>query len=415
MFALITTLSTNLLRTYIIYRFMRLFFWTDIEEKKKERACYVLFFILTAGVHLIFCSPGMSVITNIVLIFLITVCYEGALKKKIFVTLLVYGTNMGCDLVAVHLLTDYSITGKVGECAAYITVLLLLICDVISEKILIKNKGEDKTPHGMILAVISALCLAELLIVEQELKNRILLVLFGCCVLAVVLLIFYLYDVLISAYKKLEEQSLMEKQMLIYSHQLDVLMQSEEKVKALRHDMKNHLGELALMAGNQNNEEIQKYIQDMGEYMQNQSELVSCGNKNLDSLLNYLLGQAKKKLNHVEYEVRVPSDLCISAFDLNVILGNLTENAIEAAEKTVGKHMELSIHCTDMEIFILMRNDCLQTEGQGNRLWNTTKADKVNHGFGLKNIRESVDKYQGTVRMKLQDGKMETRIVLYRD
>lgn len=177
-------------------------------------------------------------ITNIVLIFLITVCYEGALKKKIFVTLLVYGTNMGCDLVAVHLLTDYSITGKVGECAAYITVLLLLICDVISEKILIKNKGEDKTPHGMILAVISALCLAELLIVEQELKNRILLVLFGCCVLAVVLLIFYLYDVLISAYKKLEEQSLMEKQMLIYSHQLDVLMQSEEKVKALRHDMK---------------------------------------------------------------------------------------------------------------------------------------------------------------------------------
>ena len=56
--------------------------------------------------------------------------------------------------------------------------------------------------------------------------------------------------------------------------------------------------------------------------MQNQSELVSCGNRNLDSLLNYLLGQAKKKLNHVEYEVRVPSDLCISAFDLNVILGN---------------------------------------------------------------------------------------------
>ena len=53
--------------------------------------------------------------------------------------------------------------------------------------------------------------------------------------------------------------------MLIYSHQLDVLMQSEEKVKALRHDMKNHLGELALMAGNQNNEEIRKYIQDMGE------------------------------------------------------------------------------------------------------------------------------------------------------
>ena len=397
MFALITTLSTNLLRTYIIYRFMRLFFWTDIEEKKKERACYVLFFVLTAGVHLIFCSPGMSVITNIVLIFLITVCYEGALKKKIFVTLLVYGTNMGCDLVSVHLLTDYSITGKVGECAAYITVLLLLICDVISEKILIKNKGEDKTPHGMILAVISALCLAELLIVEQELKNRILLVLFGCCVLAVVLLIFYLYDVLISAYKKLEEQSLMEKQMLIYSHQLDVLMQS---------------GELALMAGNQNNEEIWKYIQDMGEYMQNQSELVSCGNKNLDSLLNYLLGQAKKKLNHVEYEVRVPSDLCISAFDLNVILGNLTENAIEAAEQTKDKWMSVDIYYEKGMLSMEIKNSFQHELAVKKNKLLSTKEEK-GHGIGLANVRKMVEKYQGFMDVSNTNQIFTVRVMLY--
>lgn len=361
---------------------------------------------------MIFCSPGMSVITNIVLIFLITVCYEGALKKKIFVTLLVYGTNMGCDLVAVHLLTDYSITGKVGECAAYITVLLLLICDVISEKILIKNKGEDKTPHGMILAVISALCLAELLIVEQELKNRILLVLFGCCVLAVVLLIFYLYDVLISAYKKLEEQSLMEKQMLIYSHQLDVLMQSEEKVKALRHDMKNHLGELALMAGNQNNEEIRKYIQDMGEYMQNQSELVSCGNKNLDSLLNYLLGQAKKKLNHVEYEVRVPSDLCISAFDLNVILGNLTENAIEAAEQTKDKWMSVDIYYEKGMLSMEIKNSFQHELAVEKNKLLSTKEEK-GHGIGLANVRKMVEKYQGFMDVSNTNQIFTVRVMLY--
>ena len=36
---------------------------------------------------------------------------------------------MGCDLVAVHLLTDYSITGKVGECAAErITIIADLRC-----------------------------------------------------------------------------------------------------------------------------------------------------------------------------------------------------------------------------------------------------------------------------------------------
>lgn len=49
MFALITTLSTNLLRTYIIYRFMRLFFWTDIEEKKKKEPVMYCFCFDSSG------------------------------------------------------------------------------------------------------------------------------------------------------------------------------------------------------------------------------------------------------------------------------------------------------------------------------------------------------------------------------
>ena len=108
-------------------------------------------------------------------------------------------------------------------------------------------------PYESILMFISFIGIAQVIIIDKGVRNRTLLVASGICILMTILLVFYLYDVLVSAYRKLEEQSLMEKQMLIYSHQLDVLMQSEEKVKALRHDMKNHLGELALMAGNQNN------------------------------------------------------------------------------------------------------------------------------------------------------------------
>ena len=49
MFALITTLSTNLLRTYIIYRFMRLFFWTDIEEEKRKSLLCIVFYFDSSG------------------------------------------------------------------------------------------------------------------------------------------------------------------------------------------------------------------------------------------------------------------------------------------------------------------------------------------------------------------------------
>ena len=128
--------------------------------------------------------------------------------------------------------------------------------------------------------------------------------------------------------------------------------------------------------------------------MQNQSELVSCGNKNLDSLLNYLLGQAKKKLNHVEYEVRVPSDLCISAFDLNVILGNLTENAIEAAEQTKDKWMSVDIYYEKGMLSMEIKNSFQHELAVEKNKLLSTKEEK-GHGIGLANVRKMVEKYQG--------------------
>ena len=287
-----------------------------------------------------------------------------------------------------------------------------MFSDIAAEKILMKNKEKKDMPHESILMFISFIGIAQVIIIDKGVRNRTLLVASGICILMTILLVFYLYDVLVSAYRKLEEQSLMEKQMLIYSHQLDVLMQSEEKVKALRHDMKNHLGELALMAANQNNEEIRKYIHDMGEYMQNQSELISCGNKNLDSLLNYLLGQAKKKLNHVEYEVRVPSDLCISAFDLNVILGNLTENAIEAAEQTKDKWMSVDIYYEKGMLSMEIKNSFQHELAVEKNKLLSTKEEK-GHGIGLANVRKMVEKYQGFMDVSNTNQIFIVKVMLY--
>ena len=166
------------------------------------------------------------------------------------------------------------------------------------------------------------------------------------------------------------------------------------------------------MVGNQNNEEIQKYIQDMGEYMQNQSELVSCGNKNLDSLLNYLLGQAKKKLNHVEYEVQVPSDLCISAFDLNMILGNLIENAIEAAEQTKDKWTSVDIYYEKGMLSMEIKNSFQhELDVEKNKLL-STKEEK-GHGIGLANVRKMVEKYQGFMDISNTNQIFTVKVMLY--
>ena len=76
-------------------------------------------------------------------------------------------------------------------------------------KILMKNKEKKDMPHESILMFISFIGIAQVIIIDKGVRNRILLVASGICILMTILLVFYLYDVLVSAYRKLEEQSLM--------------------------------------------------------------------------------------------------------------------------------------------------------------------------------------------------------------
>ena len=79
---MITVLSTNLFRTFILKRFMSIFFEINIEEKGKERICYFVFFSLTVLVHSFFHFPVLNIITNLLLIYFITRLYVGGREEK---------------------------------------------------------------------------------------------------------------------------------------------------------------------------------------------------------------------------------------------------------------------------------------------------------------------------------------------
>lgn len=55
-------------------------------------------------------------------------------------------------------------------------------------------------------------------------------------------------------------------------------------------------------------------------FMNNPYEYVKSGNKDVDSLLNYLLNQAEEILNKVEYKINIPREMSIKSFDINIIV-----------------------------------------------------------------------------------------------
>jgi sensor histidine kinase regulating citrate/malate metabolism len=234
-----------------------------------------------------------------------------------------------------------------------------------------------------------------------------------CCTLIINISVFYLYNVLLENYINLRDNDIYKQQTYAYQNQLDVIMESQNRIRALRHDMKNHILALQVLVQKNEMEEADNYLQSMQSFMANPQEYVATGNDNVDSLLNYKIQKAKDVLNIVETNIRIPENLNLHSFDLNVVLGNLLDNAIRACLQTEEKKLKITMKLDKGVLFLNICNSCLGIiKGKRNML-ETTKYDKTNHGIGLKNVHRIVEKYHGDMEFLCENGSMEVDIMLY--
>ena len=96
---------------------------------------------------------------------------------------------------------------------------------------------------------------------------------------------FYFYSLFLELSEEKHEAELLEYQMMAYRNQINVMLESVEKMKMFRHDMKHHLIELSSMAQHDKNEDMVRYLKQMEKFMLNPAEKVSTGNKEIDGVL----------------------------------------------------------------------------------------------------------------------------------
>ena len=147
--------------------------------------------------------------------------------------------------------------------------------------------------------------------------------------------------------------------------------------------------------------------------MANPSEYIATGNESVDGLLNYKLQRANEILNVVEARVNIPEKLMLHSFDLNVVLGNLLDNAIEAAVQTEEKELKMTIKLEKGILFIHIHNSCLGIKNGRLKRLETTKEDALNHGIGLGNVQRIIEKYHGDMDLICENGYLETDIIMY--
>ena len=171
----------------------------------------------------------------------------------------------------------------------------------------------------------------------------------------------------------------------------DILDKQNQQLMIYAHDVKNHL---AAIQGLSDDPQIRGYVDKLSGELERYTRSCHSGNKLLDVILNRYVLECEKKGLHFEYDVKVCNLGDIDDIDLVTILGNLLDNAIEAAEKSQEKTVYLETSLRNAYQVIVIQNSSLPPrESYG--LLHTSKPDQSMHGFGLKSVAKCLKKYQG--------------------
>lgn len=116
----------------------------------------------------------------------------------------------------------------------------------------------------------------------------------------------------------------------------------------------------------------------------------------------------------------IPPALNVDIADSVTIIGNLLGNALDAIAKVKNKEIKLDIEFNKSVLFIKIENpfDGRVKYADGNAGEEThivSLKDGDGHGHGLKNIRRSVEKYNGYVKINYADNVFSVGILLHVD
>lgn len=416
----ISYILSSFFELYIISKFMTIFLGTGTKGKRLIATAYILRFVVCAVQYTYMPYVLLNMLVGVSTLFIITLCYGGNIEKKIIAVFLTYVCLFASEAVVAGVLElgdiHISESGHNGDAFSYIaiSIVLWIIYKIISAFKNINTEIALPRTFDIIIVVLSIIIFSmETAIFSQENIVDSIKVISVICMLLVLFLIIYLYDVISRYYAERIQSEVIKREKNYYLRQAELLEQGDKGMRALRHDMKNHLYAITSMIGDEN-EEVKKYIGNIAEKIEKNEIYSSTGNVALDSVINYKLSKASEQNIQIYSNIIIPSNIKEGVEDLVTIIGNLLDNAMEASENVVeDRYIRMKIKYKRGTMFVDVKNRYDGIVNQKNGELTTKKADKAFHGIGLKSVRAAVNNHDGTMKVDFDEKEFRVKVMLY--
>lgn len=391
-------------------------------SKKTEKITYALFFILQCVTFHLTRIPAVFLALNILGYFLLSLNYEAPFAKRTVCTLLMYSLMFVIEMLTWRLMGFGEIdTFENSEFNSTVGIVINRTSALIFSRLIhrFRKTKQQLYPLPVYYYWVHTLILAgtiTLLLFSLEKDNlTVWQVLIGGGILVFVnVLIIFLDENIYKMMQDKYEKEVLTQQNTAYAYQIELIRQSMESTRALKHDMKNHILFLQAAHNNKENTDFEAYVQTL---LDTQADVDSCyissGNFVVDSLINFKMQALRNTEADIQLSANIPPDLAVPSFDLVVIIGNLLDNAITAIQRVQGaKSISLSIQHSRDNLILLLDNTfdgkLIVEDGR----YQSRKQEKSEHGIGLSQIQKAVERLDGTLKITHEDDTFSVALVL---
>lgn len=345
-------------------------------------------------------------------IFLLSCClFQGTVIKRIGISFFLCVFTETLDAILV--LGNFAIKGtmkwtKYEEQPKQIVLCTMidLVIAYIIKKIIGKQRNTMVTRRQIALLCFVAMCDALALggiqiLLDGTASAKVNNIVGGSMIVVCLLLgLFSVFQILVKNesvyYQKMleEEKKYLEMQDKYYQ---ELYAKNKEESK-LRHDWKNHIAGISALCDKGQFTEVEKYVKRLNDNVQGISGSIDCGNP----IVSVLVSQIGKKAqeNQIKFQVHghIREKINMDNMDLCILVSNLLHNALEASiQAENNKWIRLDLQYSTEYFHICIRNTMKKEKILSNQRMNSDKKDVNNHGYGMQNIQDVVEKYHGMI------------------
>ena len=218
------------------------------------------------------------------------------------------------------------------------------------------------------------------------------------CLACMNILLFYLINDILKREISVSESKLFR---LRAKNQTDMYRSVSEnfvKQRKVTHEYKNQILCIESLINTGNYEELKNYIKNISGHLSTELDYIKTNNVIVDAILNSKYRETLEKGIIFIFKLNDLSTIRIEDEDIVVILSNLLSNAIEACEKYSGKKViKLKFIKEGDNIIISVKNTYNgKLEIRDGEIQTSKLYDSDEHGIGINNIIDVIEKYQGS-------------------